>query len=62
MNQSPDQQLKEKIIEAVRKKGILNEKSLDKLEKKYFTEGFDIDDWIHLIEDEIHDEEGKNER
>ncbi len=60
MNESPDQQLKEKIIEALKKNGILSGNNLKKLENNYTSKGLSEEDWILLVEDQIHDEEGNN--
>ncbi len=49
MIESPDQQLKKRIIEAVRKEGILDENKLQELDQDYLTKGIDKEKWIQLV-------------
>lgn len=62
MIKSPDQELKERIIETIEKKGLLNNKNLEKLENKYISKGMKIDDWIHLVETQLQDEGENHEK
>jgi len=62
MSVTPDQQLKEKIIEAIKKEGLLKERNLKKLEDNYLSRGISIDDWNMSVESQIHDEEVENAR
>ncbi len=62
MIKSPDQELKERIIETIGKKGLLNNKNLKKLENRYISKGMKIDDWIHLVEIQLHDEGENHEK
>lgn len=62
MIKSPDQELKERIIETIGKKGLLNNENLKKLENRYMTKGMKIDDWILLVETQLHDEGENHEK
>jgi hypothetical protein len=62
MIKSPDQELKERIIETIGKKDLLNNKNLEKLENKYVSKGMKIDDWILLVESQLHDEGENHEK
>jgi hypothetical protein len=62
MIKSPDQELKERIIETIAKKGLLNNKNLKHLENKYMAKGMKIDDWIHLVESQLHNEGENHEK
>lgn len=62
MIKSPDQELKERIIETIGNKGLLNNENLKKLENRYMTKGMKIDDWILLVETQLHDEGENHEK
>jgi hypothetical protein len=61
MNESPDQQLKERIIGAIKKNGIIDVNILKRLENKYMSKGISAEDWIHFVESEIRNEEANEE-
>ncbi len=60
MSKSPDEELKERIIEAIRREGLLIEKDLKKLEANYLQKGITIDDWTLWVENRILEEERSN--
>jgi len=62
MSLSPDSQLKEKIIAAIKKKGVFTGRNLKRLEDNYLSKGISSGDWNMLVESQIHDEEVGNVR
>ncbi len=59
MSTSPDRQLKEKIIEAIKKEGLLREEDLKKLEDNYLQKGISVEEWELLVENRILKEEAE---
>jgi hypothetical protein len=59
---SQDQELKERIIETIGKKGLLNNENLKKLENRYMSKGMSGDDWILLVESQLYDEGENHEK
>ncbi len=59
MNTTPDRQLKERIIEAIRKEGLSMERDLQKLEDNYLQKGISVEDWELLVENRILKEEAE---
>ncbi len=59
MSTSPDRQLKEKIIAAIKKEGLLREEDLKKLEDNYLQKGISVEEWELLVENRILKEEAE---
>lgn len=57
MKKSPDQQLKERIIDAIGKEGLLKGRNLKNLDVDYLSKGISIDEWVLFVESQIHAEE-----
>ena len=60
MSTTPDQQLKERIITAIKREGLLTVRDLKKLEDNYLQKGIAVEDWNLFVENRIHEEEVKN--
>jgi hypothetical protein len=60
MSTTPDRQLKERIIAAIKKEGLLTARDLKKLEDNYLQKAISVEDWNLWVENRIHEEEVKN--
>lgn len=61
MIKSPDEELKNRIIDRIKKDGILTGRNLTKLVNDYLSPGLTIEDWGTIVENEIMIGERDNE-